>query len=429
MRRCLLLFLLVATSARAGGFEIPELGVRRLAMGAVIGRPDDASALYHDPAGLVLADHWSVEVTSVVIFVHTAMQLHAWDQSDRFVGPAGPDGYYPTVRPTRGLGVIPLLAASGPIRDRLYGGVALYVGNGTGAQFDPNAVTRYHLIDGYFAAPKAVVGAAYQLTPTLALGATAGVVNFRIHGHRKIFPIVNGMDASSITGTAPDIVLDGSGWAPTWSIGAFGRPRPDVTWGAAVIGRVDATLEGPVTITYSDDAPNPGDKLVGIQQMAQLLPWTFHAGVNVDVSPHVEVGAEFRYWLYRQYKTQNTTISGIFLVRSIDQEKNWRDSWSPAAGIRLHDLPQAPALEVMAGISYDRTPSRPATQSFDTPTFDAWGGRFGARYSLGRWRLGAAYEHAILVVPTITNSITLPPSNLRGSGSVDLFSLSGELAL
>ena len=39
----------------------------------------------------------------------------------------------------------------------------------------------------------------------------------------------------------------------------FGQPHPRVTWGATLIGRVDATLEGPLQLTYCDDAPTPGD--------------------------------------------------------------------------------------------------------------------------------------------------------------------------
>ena len=46
--------------------------------------------------------------------------------------------------------------------------------------------------------------------------ASAGVLNVRIHGRRDVFPIVNGTDISKLTGTAPELVLDGSGWAPSW---------------------------------------------------------------------------------------------------------------------------------------------------------------------------------------------------------------------
>ena len=47
----------------------------------------------------------------------------------------------------------------------------------------------------------------------------------------------------------------------------------------------------------------------------------------------------------------------------------------------------------------------------------------------GRYRLGFSYIHYWYEVPTITDSITMPPSNIRGSGSNNIFTLSVEAHL
>jgi len=244
-----------------------------------------------------------------------------------------------------------------------------------------------------------------------------------------VFPIVNGTDISKLTGSSPELVLDGSGWAPSWMLGAFGRPHPRLTWGATVTGRVDATMSGPVTITYSDDASSPGDQLVGTQTTTQLLPWAFMAGANFDVTPHVEIGAEGRYWLYRQYKKQHTDIVGIFLVRELDTVKNYNDSWQVSGGVRVHDLPAAPHLELMAGTHYDRTPAPSNTLTLDQPTFRHIGLHTGLRYTYGRYRVGASYLRYFYLVPTVTNSTTTPPTNFRGSGANHIFTVSIEASL
>lgn len=430
MTRAVLLLLFVGGVARAGGFGIPEIGVRRTGMGTVIGRPDDGSSLYHNPAGLVLEDGWHIYVSMGLSLLNTQFSLQPWDQSERFLGVSpGADGYYAPVKPTRAFGVIPMLAVTGHVAPKLWAGAAVFVGNATGAQFDKNAVTRYHLIDGYVIAPQAVLGAAYRVTDALALGATAGIVNIRVHGERDVFPIVMGADISSLTGTSPKLVLDGSAWAPTWSLGAFGSPHPRVTWGAAVIGRVDATLKGPLTVTYSDDAKVPGDKLVGTQSTNQLLPWTFQAGANVDLTPNIEIGGELRYWLYRQYQRQHTDVVGIFIVRALDTEKDYHDSWEASGGVRVHDLAAAPALDLMAGTQFDHSPAPPQTVTLDQPSFSHWGLHSGARYTIGRYRLGASYIHYWYEVPTITDSVTSPPSNIKGHGSNNIITLSLEVAL
>jgi long-subunit fatty acid transport protein len=425
-------FLVVAqtTTAHAGGFNIPEIGVRRTAMGAVIGRPDDPSSIYHNPAGLVLQDDWVIYVSAGLSLLSTEFELAPWDQSDRFLGTtATSTGYYAPVKPSRAFGVIPMIAVEGKLTDKLHVGASVFVGNAQGASFKDTDVTRYHLIDGYVIAPQIVIGAAYQVTPTLALGATVGAIDFIIHGERDVFPIVDGADLSKLTGTAPRLTLDGSGWAPTYMIGAYGNPHPRITWGAAIVGKVNATLNGPINVAYSADASSPGDMLVGQQTTQQMLPWTFQAGVNVDVTPNIEVGTELRYWLYRQYKNQHTDIVGIFLLRELDTEKDYHDSQEWTGGVRVHDLPAIPKLDLMMGAQYDHSPAPPDTITLDSPSFSHFGLHSGARYSFGRYRLGASYIHYWYEVPTITGSITMPPTNIRGSGSNNIFTLSLEAHL
>jgi long-subunit fatty acid transport protein len=430
LRLSLFALIALASHAQAGGFGIPEIGVRRTAMAAVIGRPDELSALYHNPAGLVLADEWRVYVSGGVSLLGTEFELSPWERSDEFLGTtAEGNGYYAPVKPSRAMGVIPMLAAGGRVWNKLHAGASLFVGNATGAAFDENAVTHYHLIDGYIVAPQLQVTAAYELRDDLALAVTAGVIHMRVHGRRYVYPIIDGNDISSLAGSKPELVLDGQAWAPTWGVSAFGRPHPRVTWGAALIGRVDATLEGPIQITYGDDASQPGDMLVGTQTTQQLLPWTLQAGANIDVTPNVEVGSELRYWLYRQYERQHTDVVGIFLVRELNTEKNYGDSWEVAGGVRVHDLAAAPGLDLMAGFNWDKSPAPPKTVTLDQPSFTHWGAHSGARYSLGRYRLGASYIYYRYLIPTITDSVTLPPSNVRGRGSNNIMTVSLEASL
>jgi len=400
-------------------------------MASIIGRPDDPSAIYHTPAGLVLQHGWQLYASFGLSLLDTELRLAPWDGSDRFLGvsPEG-DGYYAPVKPSRAFGVIPMIAATAEILPgRLVLGAAVYVGNATGAAFDEAGVTRYHLIDGYVVAPQAVLAAAYRVSDAISVGASLGVINLRVHGKRDVFPIVNGADISSLVGTRPELVLDGSGWAPTWMVAAFGRPHPRVTWGATLTGRIDAKLSGPIAVTYSDDANTPGDRLTGTQTTNQLLPWAFMGGANADVTPQVEIGSELRYWLYRQYKQQHTDIEHIFLLTELDTPKDYHDSWEASGGVRVHDLAAAPRLELMAGMQYDRSPAPARTVTLDQPSFSHWGLHGGLRYQLGRYRLGASYIHYWYDVPTITDSITGPPSNIRGSGANNIFTGSIEVQL
>jgi len=109
--------------------------------------------------------------------------------------------------------------------------------------------------------------------------------------------------------------------------------------------------------------------------------------------------------------------------------KNYRDSWETSGGVRVHDLARVPRLELMAGAQYDRSPAPPETVTLDQPSFTHIGAHSGARWSTGRYRFGASYVHYWYQVPTITDSITAPPSNIRGRGGNNIVTFSLEAKL
>jgi long-subunit fatty acid transport protein len=422
---------LVSGDARAGGFGVPELGARRTGMAATIGRPDEPSAVFHNPAGLTLQPGLRLYISMGLALVRTSFQLRPWEQSEEYLDdPVDGDGYYPATSPTRALAVIPMLVATYEVvPDRWFAALSLYVNNATGAKFARDGVTRYHLINGYIVSPLLEASGAYRIGPRLSVGAGLGMMNVRVHGHRELYPIVNGSDLSVLLGSNAELTLDGSDWVPSWRLGVLGTPLPGLTLGAAVIGRADPVLSGPITIAYGDDAPAPDTVLRGTAHTSLVLPWTFHAGGNYDVARQVEVGAELRYYLYRQYEEQHTRIDDIFLIDELTTVKNYRDSYQVSGGVRVHDLGAAPGLELMLGGHYDRTPAPAQTVTLDQPTFSHLGLHTGVRWSRGRYRLGATYLRYFYDVPTTDDSITMPPSNIRGHGSNHIMSLSLEAAL
>lgn len=168
--------------------------------------------------------------------------------------------------------------------------------------------------------------------------------------------------------------------------------------------------------------------LVGRQTTSLLLPWSLTGGVHVDVTPWLELGGEARYWLYRQYTHQHSDVTGIFFVRQFDTPKNYHDSWEVSGGARVHDFGAGP-LELMAGTNYDTTPEPASSLSLDEPLFTHYGIHVGVRYLVGRFRVGASYTHYWYVVPTVSDSVTLPPTNVTGHGDNHIMTLSVEASL
>jgi long-subunit fatty acid transport protein len=423
------LLLLLTSTASAGGFGIPEVGARRTGMGAVVGRPDEANAVYHNPAGLVLGEGVRVYASFGLAMLDASFQLQQWDQSERFIDASvDAEGYYPSVTPTRAMAVIPMLAVTAEIiDDKLWGAFSAYVPNGTGAKFGEDAITQYHLIDGYTISPLGQLSLAYKPSKYVSVGAGFGVMNLRLKGQRNVYPIIDGTDATALLGSKARLELAGSTWSPTWNAGVLVSPIHGLTIGAAVTGRVDAKIEGPIKLTYGDDAADPGGFAEARQVTSQLLPWTFTAGANYDVHPNIEIGSELRYWLYRQYDEQRTEIMGSFLVRELSTQKDYHDSWQISGGVRVHDLAKTPGFEFMLGGHKDTTPAPTKSLTLDSPTFSHLGLHSGVRYTRGRTRVALTYLHYWYDVPVIADSMTGPPSNVRGDGSNNIVSTSLEL--
>jgi long-chain fatty acid transport protein len=420
--------LAAASPAFAGGFAVPEVGVRRTAMGAVIGRPDEPSCIYHNPAGLTLLEGTRLYVNFGVGLLQSKMYLRPWTGSDRFITqPVDSSGYYPGATPKVAIGIIPMIVATTSLwRDRLYGALSFNVPNGTGSILPKDGVTRYHLTMGYLITGLWSGTLAWRVSDWLSVGAGVGVMYVRLYGRRYLFPILNGQDQSGLLGGDSELTLSGSDTVPNWTAGLLLRPQKEVSFGLTVISRSDATLTGPVKIDINEFNLH----VDGSQRTGMVVPWTLLAGANVDIHPRVEIGVEYRYYFYSAYKSQHTALKDIPFIDELDTPKNYSDSWQIAGGVRVHSLPRLPGLELMAGGHYDRTPAPGNTVSLDQPTFSHYGFRFGARYTLrDRYRLGFSYTRYWYLIPTVEDSLTTPPSNFKGSGGNNILTVSFEAIL
>jgi long-subunit fatty acid transport protein len=310
---------------------------------------------------------------------------------------------------------------------RLVGALSFYAPGATGAIFDAEGITRYHVIKTYILAPLGGASLAWRALPWLSVGASLGAFYVRIYGRRLLFPADD--QQAQLLGSQTELEINGSDVAPAWNFGLLAQPHRSVSLGVALTGRTDVKLAGPVHLRFGPDALIQ-TTLNGTQRTSLLIPWTLAAGANWDVTRHVEIGADLRYLFYRQVKSQHTQIEDLELITSLDTPKNYRDSWQVSGGVRVHDLRRVPRLDIMLGVHYDRTPAPGNTVSFDQPSFSHAGFHSGVRYTLGeRYRLGLTLLHYRYLVPTVNDSLTSPPSNFTGAGGNTIITASLEVVL
>lgn len=420
----LLWLCLLPAPALAGGGTIPEMGTRRTAMAAAVGRPDDLSAIYHNPAGLILSPGVNLYLNAGVGLLDLSLSMRPWPGSDQYIkAPVGADGYYPEFEPSIALGVIPMLVGSVSLLDeRLVLALGLYFPNAVGAAFDEASVARYHAITSYAVAGSGTLAAAYQLLPSLSVGASVSVVYMQMAARRKLFPLLGGLDLSALVGGESELELDGQDVGFGFSLGLLWQPLPFISVGLAMISRTDLELEGDVTISVLREGQDPS-YLSGTQRTELMLPWTFQAGLHVDLTSWLEVGFEWRFWVYRMLDEQRTQVEGLVIIKELVVPKRYSDSFQVSGGVRVCP-PQVPGLELMLGWHYDESPAPDQTVTAEQPTFHHVGLHSGVRYRISpRLRLAATFIRYWYLARTVSGSQATPPSNFKGAGGNNILSV------
>jgi long-subunit fatty acid transport protein len=400
-------------------------------MGAVIGRPDDLSAIYHNPAGLTLTPGTNLLLSTGLSLIESSLRLGPWDASDRYLTePLDAEGYYPAAAPSRAIAVIPMLTASTSLlRDRLVIAASVYVPNAAGAAVPDESPVRYHLLDSYVVAGNATLAAAFRVTDWLSIGAGVHLIYLRLHARRLLFPVLQGIDLGGILGKRSELVLDGSDLTGGVTLGFMLRPLRSLSFGLALISKNDVALEGDIELRFGSDAITPDKTVPGTHVTTLVIPWTLQGGVNWDVSRFVEVGAELRYYFYREFHEQRTEVKGIGLLSELVTPKNYRDSLQVSGGVKVK-LPPLPSLELMAGMHFDRTPAPDETVSAEQPSFNHLGLHTGARFqATRRLRLSFTYARYFYLERRTSGSLTTPPSNFVASGGNNIITLAVEAAV
>lgn len=409
---------LAPAGARAGGGIVPEMGARKTGMGAVVGRPDELAAIYHNPAGLVLSPGTNLYLSAGVSLLDLGLRIRPWQGSGDYIdAPVDAAGYYPEVTPSRAFGVVPMLVGSTSLlSDRLVLALGLYLPNAVGAAFDADSLARYHIIDSYAVTGAATAAAACRLHETLAVGVGLRLLYMRFAARRELFPVLEGLDLGLLLGGHSVLEMSGDDVTVGGSVGLLWQPLPFVSVGLALITRADTTVEGDVTLTLGEDALSPGQTLEGTQRTGLFLPWTVQAGLHLDLTSWLEVGLEWRYFVWRQLKQQRTTVEGIDLIDELVVPRRYIDSIHIGGGVRVQP-PWLADLELMLGMHWDTTPAPDPNVSVEQPTFTHVGLRTGVRYRVARsLRLAASYVHYWYTGRGTDESVTTPPSNFRGDG-------------
>lgn len=395
-------------SVSAGGFSNPDFGIRRLGMFAVVAKPDDPTAVFHNPAGLTLLDGTVFYHHQSWFINQSAMRLY--DSK----GNLRPDH---DISPDIAMGFIPFLGLVSDLSSKkLHFGIAVYAPNIYGAALPKNEPTRYHVTRAIFIAGRITFAGAYKIDERFSIGVSFSVVPVYLWA-RRAFNLAVFQDPDKrfdpVENTsAYDSWLDVTGRDITWAMdfGVLLRPFPRLYIGGAIQGGSPVHLTGDVTLKNPDGSEERTRHHTEI-----VIPLTLRAGFNWEFVKDFELAMDIFWWHYSVLQEQKTIFEKPLKgMNGLTEPKNYTNSWSWNIGL-LYRI--SPKLEIMMGFQKDFTPIPTKTITLDNPSRSQMGIAGGLRWQCHKnVKIGFAVVRNWFEPVDVQDSVMNPPSNAKGYG-------------
>ena len=384
-----------------------EFGTRRMAMYAVIAKPDDATAIFHNPAGLTLTSGTTVYMSLAWWLVNAETRLY---DSEGVLRPEE------NIKPDRAQAVNPFVGFTSDFGTRRFrAGLAAYAPNVFGTALPDDAPTRYLALDALFVAARAAASAAYQVTDQLSVGANLNFLTMYLNVSSMLnTSVIRDPDEKFEADVAERdgrLDIEGIDYGVSWDVGLLFEPTPGLRLGAVFASGVPVELEGDVTFTSAD-----GEVVTSTHKTTFAIPFTLQGGVNFEIAADFELAADIRYWHYQVNQEQRTTLGQPIVGQAgMVSPRRYNNSLNIGVGL-LHRF--AAGWEVMVGYQRDWSPIPPESITVDNPNGDRHGVAAGVRwYPTDGLRVGLAGLRNWFKLINNQESRSMPPTNAKGVGS------------
>jgi len=422
MARALTLTLAVllssSTAALAAGFGLKEHSAE--AMGSAyagVAASSSAQALSYNPASLAGVADSDISLSLVEILPTSSARYTTATTS---VGtPTGG-----TASPSNFIGdaPIPNLAVRHRLSDDWTVGLSISAPYGLKTNYPAGWAGRYYALKTSLVTVDIAPSIAYQVTPTLSLGASLEVEYAR--GQLTSAVDIGTLGASlAIPGSVPGALdgsarLSGMDWSEGFTIGAIDQVTPDLTLGLSYQSAIHHRLAGPLTFTL--DAAGLGAAIRGATGLftntrasaAVTTPDMVLAGARWQIDGRWTALAEMDWTNWSQF--QNLTIISQNPAQPNDvTDSRWHNTLFGSLGLEyLVD----DSWKLRGGVAYDESPIPDATRNPRIPDADRVWLAVGAAY---RFTPSSSLNFSVGELFNSDESVALNPTqtgnSLRGS--------------
>ncbi len=462
---CLAAILVTQVSeVHAGAFTIPLIGTRASTRLAFTGRPDDTSAVYHNPAGIGLLEEARLDISGTGLFVDIDYKrcTRAFDGEDNT--PGCYDGYEDKVKPVPwgpfppGFGILPFMGMSSRfgLENWNFAFAVYSPHNATGSWPDcerdddgtpidcSGAPQRFDMIRGTINTLYLNPAVAYQPHPAITLGAGFSAVRAEVSLKQGLW--VGGED-----GYGSDLFWDGEGflelkgakWSYAFNFGLIwnlGETFPinnpwfkNIRIGVSYASQTEFDFSGNIKITspaissLSRSCERDGYSINCHAAAKFRFPMVVRAGIDWEIHKHGSIGLDVFWQNYSIFDKIHVHFPEPIVVRLphhsediVLEERIMRKDSFDAVGVGAGgqwNVVRVPGLEFRAGFLWDQSPYPDSTYSIINPDADKWGFSVGASYRFNLARIGqmmtqleisAGYGAMVYKKRRIRDSILVP---------------------
>ena len=385
--------------AQGAGFGLYEGSARGDALGGtLVGRADDPSALYYNPAGIVQLP--GDQLMAGVTLISPATDVTTLTPQGQVTTRSERNWWYP-----------PHAYYTHELNDKVWLGAGLFSRFGLGTEFPEDWPGRYN---SYYARIQSLTfnpDVAVKITDKFSLAAGVNATWFDIKLDRKVLVPQTGQDAN--------FELKGDAIGYGFNLGARYEVNDWLALGASYQSKVTENIDGTATAgAGSSDASSSIE-----------LPQEFSFGITLKPAQQwsVEVGATYTGW--KSYDKLDVDIKNPALLGTskLVSAKNWNDAMRYQAGV---EYAATKALTLRAGYVYDEEPIPLQTADYIVPANDRHLFSLGAGYRWSRWVLDLSYTYLLILdrqVPARTADGVFESDYTHGNAHMIGLSLSTKI--
>ncbi len=390
----------VAQSGFGAGFALYEGSARGNALGgAMVGRADDPSALFYNPAGITQLPGMQFMAGTTFIMPTTDVNIYqrgAWTKTS-----AEDNVWYP-----------PHIYATYQFNDSLWFGLAAFSPFGLGTEFNPNWYGRYNNYEAVIETLTINPTVAFKITDKLSAAAGLDFMYFDLTYKKKIADYTQlSIRDVYMRNAALDVdsTLKGDSWGYGWNLGLHYKPFDWMSLGLAYRSEVKQHLDGTADFTKPVYSNYPGSFYNDTGASGSVvLPAELFMGVTFKLLPRLtwEVGAIWTQWssytdLTIKFDSPVGYLSNGTPVSISSATKNYKDVWRINTGLEYKALDW---LDLRLGYVWDQEPSNDLYADYLVPASNRHMLCSGLGFHWNNWTFDLSYTYLIIESRNVFNS-------------------------